>query len=324
MELITLGRGLDYQGLVRVGVPRADAKKIIALCKTYFGPTRFTRQQALARNNSHSFEVLHEIELATKQLKNAKLSWQLRVELNQVHGWADVKAYLQAFLKEHKPKTVRKRDLSVTHHADGQSTMKLTGTAAEIADLAALASDEEAPVDSFVANATGGGGGFQVRTLGVIHLDDLLATCGGRVPDATVECGNGAQLDIAELLRRYCEGHGFVAVFDDAGPLQLFRERRLGNYAQRVMATAESTKCCHPMCNKPSEKAQLHHIKEWDKGGLTNSGNLAWLCSFCNATNGGWGRGRIVRHKGQVAWIPPRGGHPVPVGRKVSPRGATS
>ncbi|WP_084559612.1 HNH endonuclease signature motif containing protein [Corynebacterium phocae] len=322
MAFIALARGLSYRDLVAQGVPRRDARVILDLYDTYYGPTRFTRQQALAGNNHHSVEILHKIELGANQLKDAHLGWQLRVELAGVASPAEALRLLEAFLAQHKPVKDVKHGVNITNHANGDRTISLTGSAADIADLETLIDDPEAPVESFVANATGGGtAGFGITTLGVIHLQDLLATCQGQGPDVPVECGNGASVDTAELLRRYCADQGFVAVFTDAGPLQLFREHRLGSYAQRVAATAESTKCCHPQCHKPAEKAQLHHIQDWKDGGLTNSGNLAWLCAYCNSTNGQLGRGRIVRHRGQIAWIPPRGGAPIPVGRKVQPRG---
>ncbi|APT92047.1 hypothetical protein CPHO_03115 [Corynebacterium phocae] len=320
MSFIYDARGLTLSDLLDFQVPYAEAKTILHLCDVYCSSTSYSVQQALASNNHHTFAELKLIETYAKRLPSRKLQWELRVLLTSVPA-RQLKRTAQEFVDQHvAPKDVES-GISVSRHACGKSTLKLTGTAAQIEDMRTFIAENTAQdldgaqqVAKFIDNVKSGGGGFGINTLGVIHLDDLLAGLSGADVDAKVRCGNGAEVDIAGLLERYCAEKGFVAVFDNQGPLQLFRESRFGNYAQRVMATAESTTCVNPGCRRPADECQLHHIKEWRNGGWTNSRNLAWLCQYCNSQNGKPGHGRAVRVNGKLGWIPPDGGKPQPVG----------
>ena len=74
------------------------------------------------------------------------------------------------------------------------------------------------------------------------------------------------------------------------------------------MAAAENPTCPWPPCNHPADKAQIHHLKAWKHGGLTNMENLTVCCPYHNGVNRDDPnapplRGRLARVNGKVRWV---------------------
>ena len=81
--------------------------------------------------------------------------------------------------------------------------------------------------------------------------------------------------------------------------------------------------CPVPDCRHAADNCQVHHIKAWSKGGLTNMDNLAMLCRYHNRTNDDDPErsyhGRVDNIRGAPKWRSPRG-HLVP--NTIHPFGA--
>jgi hypothetical protein len=63
------------------------------------------------------------------------------------------------------------------------------------------------------------------------------------------------------------------------GDLNLGRRYRLANRAQRRALAAVHSTCSVPGCEVRYWQTKLHHILEWERGGLTDLNNLIPLCS---------------------------------------------
>ena len=81
--------------------------------------------------------------------------------------------------------------------------------------------------------------------------------------------------------------------------------------------------CPVPDCRHAADNCQVHHIKAWSKGGLTNMDNLAMLCRYHNRTNDDDPEhsyhGRVENIRGAPIWRSPRG-HLIP--NTIHPFGA--
>ncbi len=67
------------------------------------------------------------------------------------------------------------------------------------------------------------------------------------------------------------------------GELNLGRNARLANRAQRRALAAVHDRCAVPGCEVRYWQTKLHHIQWWEHGGLTNIDNLIPLCSHHHA-----------------------------------------
>jgi 5-methylcytosine-specific restriction protein A len=88
-------------------------------------------------------------------------------------------------------------------------------------------------------------------------------------------------------------------------PLDIARESRAIPTAIRRAVTARDGGCAHPGCDRLATWSEIHHIKEWARGGHTRLDNLVMLCRAhhreIHATN--W-QVRIARD-GLPEFIPP-------------------
>lgn len=123
--------------------------------------------------------------------------------------------------------------------------------------------------------------------------------------DIVIQLSNGAKITGHELIERELAEEGLVMLVDRVkGPVELHRTQRVASEKQRIMASGEQPTCAWDRCLCGADYSQIHHIKEWRKGGETNPENLTPLCKYHNAINGLPGRGRIVRENGKIKWVP--------------------
>ena len=62
----------------------------------------------------------------------------------------------------------------------------------------------------------------------------------------------------------------------DGRPLWLGRSRRLASVAQHLAVAVRDRGCVD--CGAPMHRCEIHHVREWENGGLTDIDNLAALC----------------------------------------------
>jgi hypothetical protein len=85
------------------------------------------------------------------------------------------------------------------------------------------------------------------------------------------------------LARRYrhltCDPRMYALIVDQLGvPLDLGREQRYANRAQRRALAARDGGCVFPGCDAPATWCDAHHVIDWDHHGPTDLPNLASLC----------------------------------------------
>jgi 5-methylcytosine-specific restriction protein A len=151
------------------------------------------------------------------------------------------------------------------------------------------------------------------------HGNDVLPDVAGERPRLALTAGltdleNGARagcLDFGGILtpsalRMLCCDAGVIPIVmgGHGQPLDVGRERRIPTAIRRAVTTRDGG-CAHPGCDRLAAWSEIHHIKEWARGGHTRLDNLVMLCRThhreIHATN--W-QVRIARD-GLPEFIPP-------------------
>ena len=114
---------------------------------------------------------------------------------------------------------------------------------------------------------------------GLLHDRSICETIDGiPVPPATIR-------------RLICNGSVTPIIVDANGvPLDMGREIRTANRAQRRALRAMYSHCAFPGCDIEFDRCEIHHILPWELGGPTNLQNLAPMCSRHHHVvhEGGW------------------------------------
>jgi hypothetical protein len=86
---------------------------------------------------------------------------------------------------------------------------------------------------------------------------------------------------LPESVRRLaCNGRLHPVILGTNGvPISVGREQRLANRAQRRALRAMYRTCAFPGCDVHYSRCEIHHLHEWELGGLTDLANLLPLCS---------------------------------------------
>jgi len=71
--------------------------------------------------------------------------------------------------------------------------------------------------------------------------------------------------------------------------LDLGRRARTVSAAQRRAVVLRDEHCVHPGCRAPADWCDVHHLVEWEHGGVTDLANLVLLCR----------RHHVVVHEGR-------------------------
>jgi hypothetical protein len=136
------------------------------------------------------------------------------------------------------------------------------------------------PVDPYLRRVP------QVSVL--IDLDTLLH---GLSETTTCEYVDGTPLPVATVRRLCCEARILPVVLSGDGvALDVGRDQRVATPAQRRALEAMHATCSHPDCPVPFDRCEIHHVKPWEKAGLTDLDNLAPLCAHHHhlVHEGGW------------------------------------
>jgi len=141
--------------------------------------------------------------------------------------------------------------------------------------------------------------GLPAQIIVTVDLRDLEQ----RIGCATTH--HGGTLSIRAALRLAADARVIPAILDqELGLLELGLGRRLASPAQRLAAFARDRGCTFPGCGKPAARSELHHVRDWTRGGPTDIDNLAIACGFHNneAPKQGW---QTVFIDGVPHWRPP-------------------
>ncbi len=95
------------------------------------------------------------------------------------------------------------------------------------------------------------------------------------------ELEDGTQLTGAQLRKMACDADLIPIVLSGDGvPLDMGRLARLATYTQRLALRALHPTCAVEGCDMAFEWCEIHHLKPWERGGLTNLDNLVPLCTY--------------------------------------------
>jgi hypothetical protein len=143
--------------------------------------------------------------------------------------------------------------------------------------------------------------GLPVTIVATVALQDLQAKTG------VARAGGGSVLPMSDVLRLAAHAYNYLLVFDQAKRCELYRGRdsRLATPAQRLVLYATERGCSRPGCDVPAAWCQVHHLRDWARGGRTDIDELTLACGPDNrlATDGGWSTRK--RNDGTTEWIPP-------------------
>ncbi|CAN5742161.1 hypothetical protein BH20ACT4_BH20ACT4_10670 [soil metagenome] len=123
-------------------------------------------------------------------------------------------------------------------------------------------------------------------------LIDYHTLVAGLHAESICELSDGSPLPPATVRRLACEAAIIpICLGGDAEQLDVGRERRLANRAQRRALRAMYRTCGHPHCDVAFDRCDIHHVTAWERLlGLTDLDNLIPLCSRHHHAvhEGGW------------------------------------
>jgi hypothetical protein len=113
----------------------------------------------------------------------------------------------------------------------------------------------------------------------LLVLVDLETLRTGLHPGSVCETSSGIPLPPATVRRLACEAMIIPLVMGgDSVPLDHGRARRLATRAQRRALRAAHRTCVVPGCTVAFDWCQIHHLRDWLLGGVTDLADLAPLC----------------------------------------------
>ena len=138
------------------------------------------------------------------------------------------------------------------------------------------------------AIASGGLGvhrGHPVTVVVTTTLAELhQAAEAGRDPSAPMPppatTGGGSRLPLRDLIAMAGKSIHYLAVFDEHSkrPLYLGRQKRIATADQRLICYARDRGCTRPNCLAPGYRCEVHHSRDWARGGRTDADSLFFLC----------------------------------------------
>jgi 5-methylcytosine-specific restriction protein A len=97
---------------------------------------------------------------------------------------------------------------------------------------------------------------------------------------ASAGCLDFGGTPLPSEVRMMCCDAGLIPIVlgGHGEPLDVGRDRRSIPTAIRRAVTVRDHGCAHPGCDRPPSWTEIHHIKEWSRGGHTRLDNLVMLC----------------------------------------------
>ena len=110
-------------------------------------------------------------------------------------------------------------------------------------------------------------------------LIDQHSACHGRHPDTICETPAGTPLPVSTVQRMCCDSTIIgITLGENSEVLNVGRQQRTANRAQRRALRAMYRTCAHPHCEVVFDRCKIHHIIWWTKNGSTDLDNLLPLC----------------------------------------------
>ncbi len=153
-------------------------------------------------------------------------------------------------------------------------------------EVSALAADNPDQLDhgQLAAQALGNlvaGGHHAARPLeaDVLVITDHTTLTQGLHEHSICETDSGAILPPETIRRLCCNGRITPNLLIDGVPVNVGRQQRLANRAQRRALRALYRTCAFTGCDTPFGRCEIHHLIPWELGGPTDLDNLLPLCA---------------------------------------------
>jgi hypothetical protein len=152
------------------------------------------------------------------------------------------------------------------------------------------------------AIGSGGLGMHRGRPVTVVVTTTLaeLTKAAGAAPART---GGGSRLPMRDLIAMAGKSIHYLAVFDEhtERPLYLGRQQRIATADQRLICYARDRGCTRPNCLEPGYRCEVHHSRDWARGGRTDADELFFVCGN---DHGGVSRGELRTEvvDGRLGW----------------------
>ncbi len=150
---------------------------------------------------------------------------------------------------------------------------------------------EQAGADALTDLMLGVGRATHPGRTEVVVLIDLESLLHGAHAGGVSYLSNGAHIPVASVRRLCCEAAIIPMVLGGDGmPLDVGREARLANRAQRRALRKLYRSCAHPGCEVRFDDCRVHHVDWWEHLGPTDLRNLLPLCGRHHhlVHEGGW------------------------------------
>jgi hypothetical protein len=161
------------------------------------------------------------------------------------------------------------------------------------------------------AIASGGLGvhrGHPVTVVVTTTLGDLEQAARAAVDPATpmpaaARTGGGSRLPMRDLIAMAAKTIHYLAVFDEhtERPLYLGRQKRIATADQRLICYARDRGCTRPNCLESGYRCEVHHARDWARGGRTDADSLFFLCGSDHAM-ASRGESDTVVVDGRLGW----------------------
>jgi len=154
-------------------------------------------------------------------------------------------------------------------------------------------------------NALASGGlpsnrGLAATMVITLSLAELEAAAG------VATTATGGVVPVRDALALAADAHPVLCLFDNDGqPLHLGRGARLASAAQRLALYARDKGCTRPGSDMPPQWTQVHHLDEYQHGGLTNVDTMCLVCPFDHPLITEHGYTVRVGTHGRVEWTAP-------------------
>lgn len=352
IDLLEAIRGMSKDELTALGLSGSAAGRWLALAETFYGPTRAKKAQracvAAARAAGFSIDALLVIDKNARALLDGD-PWALRLKLLALRGTVDeisraataIVRDLNRLVEGADEMAFGRRAVKGGKNTDAKGCRNLTIYGPE-RDIVALKSGWEATARKlraadpklsyeqalYDAAMSGDRATTTLTPHVVIGIGDWAKLLRDEGDDCVFALTDGTTITGAALVEKLMSDYHLVGLYDPvAGPVNLYRSRRLSTPKQRALLNADSILCERPGCTTAADQCQDHHINAWELGGYTNVRDMTKLCHKCNGLNDDDPNapprnGRVVRDGADIVLRrgddpPKRNNHPI---KKLSAR----